>query len=350
MNTVQTKIGDEPALTATGDPGERRRWRPSALRPSHYSGLYIWAALILLFALWVPDTFVTSLTLRTLLSEQAVTAMVTMGLLVALSAAAYDLSIGAVITLSAVVVAALTARTGIGLVPAILLTLAMGAAVGAINGVLVVGLGINSFIATLAMSSVLVAPTRAVSDDQIISGVPESLTSLTQGSVLGVPVIALYTLVAALLVWYVLEHTPVGRRVAATGMGREAARLAGVRTKRLTFGALVTSSLLASVGGILLTSKLSTAQPDLGTAYLLPAYAAAFLGTTQVKPGKFNVWGTLLAIFLLATGVKGLQLAGAPDWVTDLFNGLALIIAVGLSLWSTRLLPLVRALVRRSPR
>jgi ribose transport system permease protein len=111
----------------------------------------------------------------------------------------------------------------------------------------------------------------------------------------------------------------------------------------------VTSSLLASCAGVLLASKLSTATPDLGPAYLLPAFAAAFLGTTQIKPGKFNVLGTLLAIFLLATGVKGLQLAGAADWVTDLFNGLALIIAVGLSLWGARLLELTRTRKGVSP-
>ncbi|MDW5595795.1 ABC transporter permease [Conexibacter stalactiti] len=311
-------------------------------RLSNYTGLYIWAALIALFALWVPDTFLTQLTAQTLASEQAVTAIVAIGLLVPLAAGAYDLSVGGMVGLSAIVVSALTARAGMPLAPAIALTLALGAAIGAINGFLVVGVGINSFIATLAMGSVLVAPARAVSDDQIIAGVPRSLTGMTEGTVLGIPAIALYMLFVAVVVWYVLEHTPTGRRVEATGAGPDAARLAGVRTGRMVFGSLVTSALLASVAGILLASKLSTATPDLGPAYLLPAFAAAFLGTTQIKPGKFNVWGTLLAIFLLATGVKGLQLAGAADWVTDLFNGLALILAVGLSLWGARVLLLFK--------
>lgn len=318
-----------------------------SFKPAHYTGIYIWAALVVLFGVWVPDTFLTTLTAQTLASEQAVTAIVAIGLLIPLAAGVFDLSVGVMVGLAAIVVAALTARAGMGIVPAVLLTLCMGLGVGAVNGFLVVFVGIDSFIATLAMSAVLVAPARAVSGDQIVSGVPDSLTAMTDGALLGVPLVAVYMLIIAAIVWYVLEHTPLGRRVTATGAGSEAARLAGVRTRRTVFGALMTSALLATVAGVLLASKLGTATPDLGPAYLLPSFAAAFLGTTQLKPGRFNVWGTLVAIFLLATGVKGLQLAGAADWVTDLFNGVALIAAVGLSLWGARL-ALLRNLLART--
>jgi ribose transport system permease protein len=325
-------------------PRQRRAGVPVLAR---FTGLYIWAGLILLFALWVPDTFLTSVTAKTIANEQAITAIIAVGLLLPLAAGVFDLSIGSVVALSAIIVADLTGRQGMPVVPAIVITLAVGLLIGAVNALLIVVVGIDSFIATLGMSSVLIAPMRAISGDQIITGVPASLTSLTSSSVFGVPVVAVYMLGIAVVVWYVLEHTPLGRRVAATGAGPEAARLAGVRTHRVAFGALMTSSLLSAVAGVLLASKLATATPDLGPAYLLPAFAAAFLGTTQIKLGRFNVWGTLLAIFLLATGVKGLQLGGAPAWVTDLFNGLALIVAVGLSLWGARLAVLRQALRRR---
>jgi ribose transport system permease protein len=319
----------------------------SGIRPAHMTGVFIWLALVALFAAWVPDTFLTTLTAQTIASEQAVTAIVALGLLMPLAAGVYDLSVGAMVGLSAIVLSSLTARSGVPLAPAVAMTLAIGIVVGAINAVMVVVVGIDSFIATLAMGSILIAPSRAVSGDQIVSGAPASLTDLTAGHVLGIPAIAVYMLAVAFAVWYVLEHTPLGRRVAATGAGQEAARLAGVRTRRVIFGSLVTSAALAAVAGILLASKLGTATPDLGPAYLLPAFAAAFLGTTQVKPGTFNVWGTLLAIFLLATGVKGLQLAGAADWVTDLFNGVALVVAVGLSLWGPGLALIGRGLRAR---
>jgi ribose transport system permease protein len=317
------------------------------IRPSHLTGVAIWAALVALFAAWVPDTFLTTLTAQTIASEQSVTAVVAIGLLVPLAAGVYDLSVGAMVGLAAIVLSSLTARAGVPLAPAIALTLAIGAVVGAINAFMVVVVGIDSFIATLAMGSILVAPSRAVSHDQIVSGAPASLTDLTAGHVLGVPAITVAMVGVALVVWYLLEHTPLGRRVAATGAGPEAARLAGVRTRQLQFGSLVTSATLAALAGVLLASKLGTATPDLGPAYLLPSFAAAFLGTTQVKPGTFNVWGTLLAIFLLATGVKGLQLAGAADWVTDLFNGVALVAAVGLALWGPGLAVLGRGLLAR---
>ncbi|MBD8605438.1 ABC transporter permease [Aeromicrobium sp. CFBP 8757] len=345
INEKQAPESESAPRAGTSAAGSTKRSGVPVL--ARYTGVYIWGALILLFALWVPDTFLTSVTVRTIANEQAITAIIAIGVLLPLAAGVFDLSIGSVVALSAIIVADLTGRQGMPVVPAIIVTLAVGLLIGAVNAFLVVIVGIDSFIATLGMSSVLIAPMRAISGDQIITGVPESLTSLTSSEVFGVPVVALYMLVIAAIVWYVLEHTPLGRRVAATGAGPEAARLAGVRTKRITFGALMASSLLCSVAGILLASKLATATPDLGPAYLLPAFAAAFLGTTQIKLGRFNVWGTLLAIFLLATGVKGLQLGGAPTWVTDLFNGLALIAAVGLSLWGARIAVLRQALRRR---
>lgn len=140
-----------------------------------------------------------------------------------------------------------------------------------------------------------------------------------------------YLLVLAIVIWFVLEHTPVGRRVYATGGGADAARLAGVRTSRVIFAAFVASAVIASLAGVLQTASIGTGDPNIGPSYLLPAFAAAFLGSTQIKPGRFNVWGTVLAVYVLATGVKGLQLAGAPFWLPDLFNGVALLLAVGLS-------------------
>jgi ribose transport system permease protein len=303
---------------------------------SRYSGLWIWAAFILIFGLWVPDTFLTKLTAQSIASEQSITAIVAIGILFPLAAGAYDLSVGTTLGLSAVVTASLTAQHGASPAEAIIVGVLVGAAVGVVNGILVVGVGINSFIATLGMSSVLIAAISAVSHDNFIGGVPSDYQGLVDHKPLGVPGVAVYLVVIAVVAWYVLEHTAVGRRLCATGFGAEASRLAGVSTGRLTLGALVVSGMLAGFAGALLTAKLTTATPDLGPPYLLPAFAAAFLGSTQLKPGRFNVWGTIIAIFLLATGVKGLQLVGAASWVTNLFNGLALIVAVGMSVVGQR--------------
>ena len=140
----------------------------------------------------------------------------------------------------------------------------------------------------------------------------------------------------ALIAWYLLEHAPFGRRLQATGAGPEAARLAGINTDRMVFAGLVASSLAATIGGILITSQIGSVSPTIGSGYLLPVFAAVFLGTTQIKVGRFNVWGTIVAIYLLATGVKGLQLGGGEGWITDAFNGAALLLAVSLAVLGQR--------------
>ena len=106
-----------------------------------------------------------------------------------------------------------------------------------------------------------------------------------------------------------------------------------MRTSRVILFALVTCGVVAGLGGLLLTSQLSAGDPTVGPGYLLPVIAAVFLGSTQFRGGRFNVWGTVVAAYVLAVGVKGLQLAGLPIWIPDLFNGAALLLAVGLAAW-----------------
>ena len=204
------------------------------------------------------------------------------------------------------------------------------------NGFFVARVGVNSFIATLGMTSVLVAVSQIVSDQQFVGPVSTSFQSIASDEILGIPILAIYFGAACLLVWWILEHNPVGRRLSATGANEEAARLAGVRTKRFTFWSFVVSGVLASLAGVLLAAKIGSVDPLVGPSYLLPAFAACFLGMTQLKPGRFNVWGTFVALYLLATGVKGLQLAGGQLWITDLFNGVALIGAVSLAVVGER--------------
>ena len=129
---------------------------------------------------------------------------------------------------------------------------------------------------------------------------------------MGIPLPFYVMIVLAIIIYIVIEYLPVGRYLYASGGNPQAARLAGVRVNRVVFGSLVASSLVAGITGVVLAARIGTASPDIGPSYLLPAFSAVFLGSTQIKPGRVNVIGTLVAIYLLATGVKGLQLAGAP--------------------------------------
>ena len=171
---------------------------------------------------------------------------------------------------------------------------------------------------------------------QIVIGISPHFVVLGQKLVFGLPLPVFYMIGIAIILWWLLEYTPIGRYLYAVGGNPQAARLAGVRVDRITTGAFMTSGFVAAFAGVVLAAKLGSASPDVGTSYLLPAFSAVFLGATQIKPGRVNVLGTLIAIFLLATGVKGLQLVGTPSYVKDLFNGLALIIAVALAARTAR--------------
>ncbi|MCX5214743.1 ABC transporter permease [Kitasatospora sp. NBC_00240] len=296
------------------------------------SALYLLAFMVLVFALWVPDTFLTSGTWRSLLSDQAVTCLVAVGLVVPTAAGVIDLAIGAQVGLGAI----LAARLLVGNVPAplaILLSLVAGAAVGLFSWLMITRARIPSFIATLAVSSLLAAAIAWISSSQQIVNIPTGFAELGTGQLLGITYPVYIMLAVAGLLWYVLERTPAGRRVYATGGNPQAAALVGVRPARVILFALMTSGVVAGLAGLLLTSQLSTGDPTVGPGYLLPVIAAVFLGSTQFRGGRFNIWGTVVAAYTLAVGVKGLQLAGLPIWIPDLFNGTALLAAVGLAAW-----------------
>jgi ribose transport system permease protein len=302
----------------------------SALGLRRFSLVYVGLAIVALFSILTPDTFLTTQNLQSILSEQAITAIVALGLLVPLSAGAFDISVGYLVGFAGVLVGWLLEH-GVPVVPSIALTLLAGVLVGVANSVVVVNWRIDSFIATLATGSILLAGVGWVSGNTLTFGLPQPFVSISLTKLGGVALPFYYMIVLALLLWFVLEQTPTGRKLYATGGSPEAARLAGVRTRRIIFGALMVSATFSAIAGILLSANLAAASPAVGPEYLLPGFAAAFLGSTQITPGRFNVWGTLLAVYVLAIGVKGLYLLGAATWVPSLFNGVALIVAVGLS-------------------
>ncbi|WP_028474033.1 ABC transporter permease [Nocardioides alkalitolerans] len=304
---------------------------------SNVSLLFIWAVLIAVFGLLTPETFLTTDTFRTVLAGQAITAIMALALLMPIAAAQFDLSIAGSMGLGIVLVATFMAKLELGVPLAIGLTLLSGVVIGLVNAFIVVGLRVNSFIATLGTGSILVAAIQWISGgQQIVAGIPQSFTDLGRHEVLGIPMSVVFMVLIAVVMWYVLELRQTGRYLYAIGSNTEAARLAGVRVNRLTTIALVVSGLIASAAGIVFVMRIGSASLDAGTPYLLPAFAAAFLGATQFRQGNVNVLGTLVAVYVLATGVKGVQLIGAPFWVDDLFNGAALIIAVALAVRSGR--------------
>jgi ribose transport system permease protein len=295
------------------------------------SAIYIWIAMVILFSVLAPETFPTVDTIRIVLTDQAVTAVLAVGLVVPLAAGAFDLSIGSQLGLGAILVAWFLRNQELGVVPAIVASLAIGACVGLANGLLITKARISSFITTLGMSSVLLAVISWISKDAQILNLGSAFQQVANRQILSIPLSVYIMIVLAVCVWWVLDNTYMGRAVYATGGNADAARLAGIRTHAVVVMSLVSCSVLAAVAGILLSSSLATGDPTVGPAYMLPAFAAAFLGSTQFRNGRFNVLGTVVAVYVLATGVKGLQLIGAPVWIPELFNGVALLIAVAVT-------------------
>lgn len=302
---------------------------PLRLGIDRFSGVYLFAGFLAVFGLWTPNLFLTSGTLHSVATQQAVPAMLALALLAPLACGAYDLSIGATANLSAILAAYLQVSRGLTIGDVFIVCVATGALVGLINGILVTRFGISSFIATLGMATIVQATQEIVTGgNQPNPPISSSWRAITQTTVGGFQIVVVYLLVLAVLVWWGLEHTPAGRYMSAIGSNAEATRLTGVRTGAWTTVALVVSGSLSALAGVFYCSL---AGPSLtfGGALLLPAYAAAFLGCTQLKPGRFNVWGTMLAVYVLATGVQGLELVTSVQWLNDMFNGCTLIVAVG---------------------
>ena len=307
-----------------------------------FSALYLWAGFMIFFGV-TQHQFLTLASSKLVFGqENAIIGVLALAFLVPLTTGTYDLSIGYMTTASVAIVFKMTdAHKAPTLVAALLAILFCGA-IGWVSGYVVVRLRVNSFIATLGMSQLLSAFVHHTSKQTINGVLKDSYMNIgakaasTKG-LLGVFVgqarYVYYVLILAIVLWYVLEHTPLGRYMFATGGNPEAARLAGVHTDRLVWGSLIASGMIAGFAGIVLSWQNNLFNPDGdGPAYLFPAVAAVFFGASQLK-GRPNVWGSMIALYALAWGIKGLQLTFLTNilWITPLFQGGSLLIAVALA-------------------
>jgi ribose transport system permease protein len=293
--------------------------------------------LLVVFSVAEPDSFATVNNYRAILDNQTIVVLLAFAAMVPLIVGRFDLSVAAVLSISHVFAVGLIVKQGWSPAAAIAVTLIIALFIGLINGILVVGLHVDAFVATLGTSSVVGGVALAYTDGQTIFGsVPESFTDLARGRVSGIPQPVILVLIVAILLGVVLGALPIGRRMYATGGNEAAARLTGIETRRYVIGAFVASAFLSGIAGVVLGSRLGTASPSTGASLLLPAFAGAFLGATTVRPGRFNVAGTIIAVYTLAIAVSGLQQLGAPVWFEPVFNGSALILAVASSQWALR--------------
>jgi ribose/xylose/arabinose/galactoside ABC-type transport system permease subunit len=323
----------------------------SAISYKRIGAVYVFVVIAVIFSLWVPDTFPTWDTVRQILNGNAITGLVALAVVVPLTAAIFDLSFAYTMTLTGVT-AAHFVSIGWSVAPAMGAALVVALLIGLFNGLIVVRLKIDSFIGTLATGALIQALITFVTGDADVTGLELNgpFAKLASADIGGITLPVFYLLVLALALWFMLRHTATGRRLYATGFNPQAARLASIRTTRLSFYSLLFSSVVAGFAGVILASSVQTGSTTAGTGYLLPAFAAAFLGATQITPGRFNAWGTVIAVLLLGTGVTGLGLAGAPAWTGSMFTGVVLVTALAVASLERRRPEVVRKALRRTRR
>jgi ribose transport system permease protein len=292
----------------------------------------VWLALIAGFGAALPHAFLTWGNFSIMFASYAPGALLSLAIIIPLNAGDFDLSVGAALTLAACVIGVLNVLHGVPIALAVGAALLSGAALGAFNAFFVIYFRIPSLVVTLGSTSLATGLVQWMTDSSTIGGIDPRLVDAVGGARLfGVAYAFYYALAAAVALWYVFEYLPLGRRLLFVGRGREVARLNGIPVERVRAGALIASGTLAAAAGVLYAGVLGSADPSSGLSFLLPAFAAAYLGATTIMPGRFNPWGAIVATYFLATGITGLSMLGIPLWVTNVFNGGALILAVTVS-------------------
>jgi len=339
MEVEQESRSSVAEYVPADDRGTRRR--PSLLlNLAHifevYGLLILAVLLVVVFSLLLPRTFPTPLTAAAILQETSTVALLALGQTIVIASGGFDLSIGYVVDICAVLSVGLQ-RSGLPWPAVVVIVLALGLGIGLVNGLLVEYARIDSFIATLGVGTIMYGIANWYTGGrQIVATLPPAFLAINQTSVLGIPLPAWYVVVFALVFWVFLEFLPIGRYLYGVGSNRRAAELVGVRTRRYVIGAFMVSGFTTAFTGVVLASRLQVGQSSVGPEYLLPAFVGVLLGATTIKPGRVNALGTVVAVLILAIGIAGLQQLGGQFFVEPLFNGSTLIVAVGLAAYAAR--------------
>jgi ribose transport system permease protein len=297
-----------------------------------YGLIIVFAVVVVLFAVGNPDVFPTIANAQSIALTQSTIALIALAATLPMIAGHFDLSVGFQFGMAQGLLAALTMREGVAPALAIVIVLVVGALVGLVNGLLITRLSLPSFTTTIATGILVLGLTQWITEDKVIFGpLPDWFLSVGRGSIAGVPYPFVYVLVIGGVLLFLTERTVWGRSAYAVGDNPEAARLSGIDSQRVVIGSFVIAGVLCALAGSISVTNLGASSPVVGLGTLLPAFAGAFLGATSIRPGRYNVIGTIVAIYLVGTGITGLQQLGAKPYVEQVFNGTALLLAIVLA-------------------
>jgi ribose transport system permease protein len=295
------------------------------------------AAVLATFSLWRPDSFFTWDNFRATFAQQAIIVMVALAAMMPLIVGEFDLSVGANAGFAAILAVGLSDKQGLNPWLAVLIAVVVSTLIGVVNGLIVTRLKVNSFVATLGMATAIGGIGELYTNEQDLQSAPFGLLQIGRTELLGLPMTVVVAVIVAVILAVALQYLAIGRQFLAVGANRRAAELTGIRPARRIVLAFALSGVIVGIGGALYGANLGAAGIATGPTLLLPAFAGAFLGSTTITPGRFNVPGTLVAVLLLAFTVSGLEQVGVQPWIESVIQGVALVAAVAFSSWAIRL-------------
>ncbi|MCW2774745.1 MAG: hypothetical protein JWN91_3071 [Nocardioides sp.] len=298
---------------------------------SRYGTIVSLVVCVLIFSALRPDVFATTQNFLNILNQVSILGIIALGLTVALVQGLFDLSLASMATLGGFMVTKWLAEGTISSpVLAVVLMLLVALVIGCLNGIVVAYGGVSAFIATLAVGSILTGVVLGISKSAtILSGIPDGFLVMGQGKVGPVPAPVVFLAIVAVLLYVFLEQTQVGRHMYAIGGNAETARLSGIAVKRYALIALGISAMCAALGGMIVAANLGVGRPQgVGDTYLLDSFAAAFIGASTLRPGRFHIIGTVIGVLLIGVINNGLSIMGVETFWQYAVRGMILLLAV----------------------
>ena len=273
--------------------------------------------------------FIDTSNLMNLLRQVSINALISFGMTFVILTGGIDLSVGSLLALSSVLMAGLI-KGGTDPVIAMVLCCLIGTALGAINGIIITAGRVAPFIATLATMTIFRGATFVYTDGKPISGLTDHplFTGFGVGDIAGIPVPAITMFLFFFLFWFVLAKTPLGRKTYAVGGSEKVSFIAGISIAKVKLFAYAVTGLMCAVAGIIITSRLNSAQPTAGTGYELDAIAAVVLGGTSLVGGKGRISGTLIGALIIGTLTNGLNILNVSSFYQQVVKGVVILLAV----------------------
>ena len=306
----------------------RERWTlpPWPVLGARYGLFGVWGLMIVVFGALRPSSFLTLSNFQGIFDSQSLLLFLALGLVISLISGDFNLALPGVFSSSMVLLGVLNGNDGVPWGLAVIAALAMSVFFGIVHAVLIVKLRLSSFIVTLGSGTALLGLAYAISP-VAISNISPSFQHLATQTVFGFQLVFVYALIMVFVLWYVYKYTPLGRQLYFVGASKDVARLAGLNVNRLRTASLIASGAMGGLAAVVGSAYLGSADPNLGSNFLLPMFASTLLGSTVVTPGRPNAWGTAAAAYFLVTGYSGLELLGLSGWVEQVFYGCALVLA-----------------------